>query len=337
MWIEQKYVTLLSSRLRNFKKIKQDLWNFSCPICGDSKKNLRAARGYIYNVKGKLRYHCHNCGITLTVQQLIKEIDSTLYLELRKEIYLENKPEVKEEIFEMKKPIFIKKTVLNSLQKIADLPDDHYVKQYVVNRQIPNKFLFKLYFAPKFKEFVNSVFPDKLGESAPEEPRLIIPIISSDDKTLVGFQGRSFDPKDTIRYMTIMLDETQPRIYGLDGLDVDKRVVVTEGPIDSMFIPNAIATAGGDIKRELQLTNIPKKNIVICYDAEGRNPYTVKKIASSIASGYNVVIFPESIEQHDINDMILAGYTSDQISKLIDENTYSGLQATLKLNMWKKI
>ena len=47
--VESKYIRLLSHRLRNFKQKKDYVWNFSCPICGDSKKNLLKARGYVYS------------------------------------------------------------------------------------------------------------------------------------------------------------------------------------------------------------------------------------------------------------------------------------------------
>ena len=40
MFIEQKYINDISSQLRNFKKKSNNLYNFSCPVCGDSSVKI---------------------------------------------------------------------------------------------------------------------------------------------------------------------------------------------------------------------------------------------------------------------------------------------------------
>jgi len=85
MYTEIKYINLLSPRLEKFKQKKDYLWNFRCPICGDSKRNKNKARGFIFRVKADLVFKCHNCQTSLPVAKLIEMLDVELYREYRLE------------------------------------------------------------------------------------------------------------------------------------------------------------------------------------------------------------------------------------------------------------
>jgi endonuclease V-like protein UPF0215 family len=178
------------------------------------------------------------------------------------------------------------------------------------------------------------MIPDKFNDKVENEPRLIIPFLD-ENKKLFGFQGRSFK-KNGLRYITIMLDESKPKIFGLDTVDRSSDIYLVEGPIDSLFIPNAIASAGSDLISQLQLTDLPKENMIVVYDNEPRNKEIVQKIEKTIEAGYRVCIWPISIEHKDINDMVLAGYTPEQVKEIIDECTYSGPTARLHFAIWRK-
>ena len=127
-----------------------------------------------------------------------------------------------------------------------------------------------------------------------------------------------------------MLDEDAPKIYGLDTVKKDEPVYVTEGPFDSTFIRNSIAMCGADA----DISRWGISNPVYVYDNEPRNREIVKRIAAKIESGNPVVIYPESVNVKDINDMVLSGL---DVQNLIECNTYKGLQAKLKFTSWKKI
>lgn len=332
LWLDRKYVLLLSGRLRNFKKKNQDTYNFACPICGDSSKDRRKARGWIYLKKGQLRYFCHNCNDARSIQSLIKYLDPGLHAEYVKEKLSENKEETP--IEEFKKPKFVSTTGLRVLKKVSQLSHDHPVKVYVDRRKIPSHFHWKLFYAPKFKAWVNSMLPGKFESTEKDEPRLIIPFLDKEEN-LFGFQGRSFS-KTGVRYITIMLDENKPKIFGLDSIDRDRPIYVFEGPIDSMFVPNSIASAGGDLTSHLATASIPKDRAVIVYDNERRNVHTVKKMLKSIEDGYRVCVWPENVVEKDVNDMIMSGIPPDQVKTIIDANTYSGLEAKLHLTIWRR-
>ena len=341
-WLEQKYINLLSNRLPRFTKKGNDLWNFRCHICGDSQKNKFKARGYLFAQNGEYFYRCHNCSASLNFKQFLNSVDPAIADEFAKEKFAEKsglitapKKPVEKDIGKFIKPKFIKYTALNTLKKVSQLDPAHPVKRYVMSRQIPSTMHFKLFYAPKFKTFVNSLIPDKFDihkEDFVDEPRLIIPFVNQDQQ-LIGFQGRNFS-KDGIRYITIMLDETKPKVYGLESVVLSQKFYVFEGPIDSMFIKNSIAMAGSSLDK---LLDTYKSNAVIVFDNEPRNKEIVRTIEKYITLGYNVVIWPDHIKQKDINDMVLDGIKPVDLKLIIDNNTCRGLTALARFNEWKKV
>lgn len=339
MWLEQKYIGLISNRLDRFKRVNSKSFNFRCPVCGDSRKSKYKARGYIFEKdKGGFIYYCHNCNVTLSIDKLIETVDPVVYQEFVREKISsgftdqQNQRVVtpaEELAKKMKKPTFIKATALNSLRKVSQLKWDHPVKQYVQNRKIPNKYHSKLFYAPRFKEFVNNILPNKFESLKNDEPRLVIPLIDK-EKNLLGFQGRSFK-KDSIRYITIMLDKNHPKIFNLDECDQNKIHYILEGPIDSMFVDNSVAMAGGTLD-----WNYVNENSVFVYDNEPRSKETCDKIKKVIDKGYKVCIFPEHINQKDINDMVLANPRLN-VNELLESNISSGLEARIIFTAWRKI
>lgn len=338
-WIDQKYIGLLSNRVQLFKRVNSTTYNFRCPLCGDSKTNKYKTRGYIVEkpVVGTL-YYCHNCHESISLLNFLRRVDPTLAEEYKRDKFIdkniENK-EPKEEVRDISKvtvPTFMKgDSPLKSIKKISQLSPEHPAKKYVQKRGIPANVHYKLFYAPKFKEWVNTIIPEKFKPEN-DEPRLIIPFLDQDGN-LFGFQGRSFR-KDGIRYITIMIDESKPKVFGLDTVDPAGKVFVVEGPIDSMFLPNCIAMAGSSVKLEDVFPNKPRNEIVVVMDNEPRNKDIVNTIDKYIDEGYSVCIWPEEVHQKDINDMVLEGLDPEWI---ILQNTRSGLIAKAALTQWKKI
>ena len=339
MWLDQKYIGLLSSRLERFKRNNRT-FNFRCPVCGDSTKHKNKARGYLYEKDGGgYLYHCHNCNISMGLDKFIKFLDERLYKEYVMEKLSEtgessvykNRKKKPVEVFadKMKTPTFIKASPLRDLKKISQLQWDHPAKQYVARRKIPTPYQAKLFYTPKFKKWVNSIIPNKFESIENDEPRLVIPFLD-EDKNLFGFQGRSFSPT-SIRYITIMLDANQPKIYNLENCDRSRTHYIFEGPIDSMFVNNAIAMAGGSID-----WSYVNDHSVFVYDNEPRSKETCAKIQKVIDKGHKVVIFPETVHEKDINDMVLSESVTD-VNSMLMSNISNGLEAKLVFNVWKKV
>ena len=320
--VDSKYVGLVSSRLQKFKRVKADLYNFRCPICGDSQKNKNKTRGYIYSVKNNTNFKCHNCGASMSLNNFIKELDPMLHKQYTMEKFKEGHTGknfvVEQPKFEFVKPIF--KRNLN-LPKASEVP---IASEYLTKRKLnPEKF----YFADKFKEWTNTqkVMFDTIGG---DECRIIIPMYN-ENKNLIGFQGRSLVP-NLVKYITVMLDEDAPKIYGLDQVDSSKPIYIVEGPFDSTFIQNAVAMCGSDVN----IGSFGWSNYIYVFDNEPRNREIVNRISKTIDRGDKVVIWPTSIEQKDINDMVLTGLN---VIDVLKSNIYSGLEAQIKFNNWKKV
>jgi hypothetical protein len=285
-------------------------------------------------------FHCHNCNATMSVLNFIKAIDQSIYNEMQMERLQDKKtPEQLDyEAFvdKMKKPVFMKSGPLKGLKKVSQLSPDHRVKKFVDARKIPNPYHAKLFCCPNFKQFTNNLIPNKFDEESIErdETRLLIPFFDK-EKRLHAYQGRALG-NSKVKYITIILDDSVPKVYGLDSVDFDKTTYVFEGPIDSMFVPNSIATAGGDLVSAIGTFN-DKQNMVIVYDNEPRSKDTVKKLDKAIMQGYSVCIWPDNLEHKDINDMVLAGLTSEFIQFIIKSNTYRDLAARLALTKWSKV
>lgn len=341
-WLEEKYIGLVSGRLRNFKRKGSGRYSFSCPVCGDSQTDKRKARGNIYTTKGRLTYHCFNCSVSTNVPNFIKSIDQSLYNEFVMEKMKEEKSphqvDLEEFVKKMKPPVFMRSSPFKGLKKISQLSPEDPMKRYIVDRKIPNPYHAKLFKCANFFAWSNEIIPGKFDGAVldHDETRLLIPFLSRDQK-MHAFQGRSMNPKSKTKYITIVVDESQPKVYGLDTVNFDKTTYVMEGPIDSMFIPNSIATAGGDLVSALTpLLPLYKSSLVIVYDNEPRSVETIKKIDKTIMQGLAVCIWPENLEHKDINDMVMAGLTSEFIRYIIDQNTYRDLQAKMALQLWRR-
>ena len=319
--IDSKFINLISPKLQKFKRVKSDLYNFRCPICGDSKKNKSKMRGYLYAMKADVNFKCHNCGASMTFSSFIKHLDPVIHKQYVFERFKQGTTGratvVEEPKFHFETPKF--KTKIK-LPKASENPSSD---GYLTARKLDST---QFYYAKQFKKFVNTLKPT-FEDTKYDEERIIIPLYY--EKNLIGLQGRSLGPSK-VKYITVMINDDAPKIYGLDNIRKDAPVYITEGPFDSTFIRNSIAMCGAD-------ANVDRwgiSNPVWIYDNEPRNIEIVRRIGNTIDSGDSIVIWPNNIDDKDINDMVMSGL---DVQSVIESNTYSGLEAKLKFNTWKKI
>jgi len=321
--IDSKYIGLISSRLQKFKRVKANLYNFRCPICGDSQKHKNKARGYFYQVKTNTNYKCHNCGASLSFNNFLKQIDATLHkqyiLEKFKEGHAGGRNFVVEEPkFDFTKPVFKPKL---DLPKASEVP---MAREYLVKRRLdPTKF----YFAQKFQEWTNKQ-KQTFDNIVRDECRIVIPLYDTNSE-LIGFQGRSLVP-NSIKYITVMLNDSKPKIYGLEKVNEEKPIYIVEGPFDSTLVENSVAMCGSDI----DIRTFGWSDYIWVFDNEPRNREINNRVSKIIDRGDKVVIWPNHIKHKDINDMVLSNI---DIMSVLKSNTYSGLKAKVKFNNWKKI
>jgi DNA primase len=345
LYTDTKYIRLVSSRLRNFKQKNDNLWNFSCPYCGDSKTNTLKARGYVYAKGNDLFYRCHNCGVGTNVANFLKHIDPTIHDEYVFEKYKSgatsntyhrtSSPPSRIITNPPKFGHIKKRSIFEHGLWLNDLPSGHFCLNYVENRLIPKEHYDKLLFTSNYKAFCDALIPDH-GKELVEDARLVIPYFNYQNE-LIAVSGRALETSDrTLRYVTLRTNEsTNKLIFGTDRVDLTKRVYLVEGPLDSLFLNNCVAS--GDANLALTVKNIQAKEITLIFDNEPRNKEVCKLIENAIKSNHNVVIWPDGIEGKDINEMILNGFSASEIQDIIDSNTFYGLEAIAKFTFWKKL
>jgi hypothetical protein len=333
IYLDRKYLLLISSGLQNFKQKNNDLWNFKCPFCGDSKTNKLKSRGFIYRMDDNYHYKCHNCHLAIPFGKFLKDMNPSLHVQYSLDVYKNDTlfvdapliPFGNKIMSEPKKSLDEYKFII----PIHQLNDEHPAKQYLIKRMIPKERFVELYYSKDFKLFVDEIFPNNGKELRLEEERIIIPFYD-ENKVLLGFQGRSIDPNNKIRYITIKLDSDNLKLFGLDKLNKNEIVRVVEGPIDSYFLKNCVATC--DSKLSNANKYIDKTKLLLIFDNQYYNKDILREIRGSINAGYSVVIFPKYMKEKDLNDMILSGMTINELENLIESRTFSGLRATLELN-----
>lgn len=314
--------------LQKFHKVSSTAWSFRCPVCGDSEKRKNVTRGYIYQNKGKFFVKCHNCSYSSDLSWFIKNYTDTSFY---KEYLLEKfnkKPVAKKILKPVENAVTDTDNFSDITQKCSELPETHEAIVYLKSRKLFDTS--KFFYIDDFSK-LQTLFTEY--DTFPKDKRIIIPYYDNQGK-LFALQGRALDKSCKLRYITLKFDKSKPLIYGLNYHDSSKKTFVTEGPLDSLFLPNALAATGSDFKK---LENyVEKNNTIIIMDNEPRNKQIVSKYVKNIDMGYSVFIPPSNINFKDINDMILLGYTSEKICVMIEKNVFSGLKAKLNLSKWKR-
>ena len=341
--IDSKYVRLLSSRLRNFKQKKDYLWNFSCPICGDSQKNKTKARGYVFAKGNNLYYRCHNCGVSTSVGNFVKAVDESLYREYVLERYKSgetNNTRSANTMLDIPSPRFDKvekQKIFEHSEWCDKLPSGHFCLEYLQKRQVPEQYYNKLLFTQHYKQFCDALVPNH-GKQIVDDARLVIPFYDEYNE-LIAVSGRALEAADyKLRYVTIRTNESKDKLlYGMDRVNKNETVKLVEGPLDSLFLKNCVASGDANLALTSEELNISSDKIILIYDNEPRNKEIVKMMQNAIKLNHNIVIWPDNIAGKDINEMILGGIALDEIEKIISNNTFKGLEAQTKFVFWKKV
>jgi len=326
LYIDKKYVNLVSTSLEKFKWKKVNLANCRCPICGDSEINKNKARGYFFSNTDSYFYKCHNCGVSYNIYKFLEIVSPILFKEYCLELFKEKNTSIEEISME---EVY---TVVSSsppYQMIEELPPDHAAIEFLKNRKIPENKWDKFGFTKQFGIFAQK-FNSDYKNLLQEDERIIIPIFDEHNQC-VGVQGRTIGNVKP-KYITLKKTDKVKLTYGLDTVDKSKCIYVVEGPIDSLFLPNAVACLGIGNFLEIR-KKFEKQDLVFIVDNEPRNRTVTNTIKSLIQAGEKICIFPNNIKEKDINDMVLSGLNP---SDIIESNIFSGAAALLAFNLWRK-
>lgn len=330
-----EYLYKISHTFDKFVQKSSYVWNVRCPYCGDSTKSRSKMRGYV-GVDPKtslLAYSCHNCETTANFRSLLKHQSISSFEQYQLQT-LDGKKKQKnadsdnalKELFAPSDPVLVQFPTLDRL------PSDHIARKYADSRKLPRSALKDLYFCDSFGSWIGTVDPKYVDRYPDDQERILIPFRNRQGK-IVTIQGRAFGnvlPK----YATAKLSDEQ-KIYGIDKVDLTKKIVVVEGPFDSMFLPNAVASADSNLSsdRILNAIGVPKDQLVLVYDNQPRNRDIVRLVGQAINKQFNVVIWPRVAEK-DINDLVLAKH--DPIA-MINRRTFLGIEAELEYAQWRQV
>ena len=215
LFVDLKYLKLVSNRLPLFKQKNDKVYNCRCIICGDSSKKKSKARGYFYAIKNDLLYRCFNCDASMQFGSFLKQLDQILYSQYVLERYSEGLPRNKphqniEDKFKMEQPVFEEKTLLDKLlDRLDNLPEDNEAVQFCSKRKIPEIEYKNLYYIDDIRkiEQISDKYKDKVQTN---EPRLVIPF-TDEQGQLIGVTCRALRD-ESLRYLTIKIKDNIPLI-----------------------------------------------------------------------------------------------------------------------------
>lgn len=331
LYIDVKYANLLSNQIDNFKVKKNNpyLVNLRCPLCGDSQKNKKKARGYLYTRNDGMFYKCHNCNVACNFNNFLKQVNNTLYDAYRVEKFTDKTKTTKPEpVIKFEKPKFRERNLLDEYYtKVSKLDKDHPCYLYCIQRQIPEKMFSRLYYIDDFLDIATYYSIDTKNITI--KNRLGIPFIDYFG-TVNGISCRAID-SSPMRYYVARFNK-DPLIYNANNIDSTKNIYVTEGPIDSMFLPNAVSTGNSDL---MSISNhYDKDKVILIFDNQPRNKEIRKLMLEAWYQNFSVVVWPSSIKEKDINEMIINGIDA---VKTIKKNTFSGPSLRLSITNWNKL
>lgn len=328
-YIELDYVNRISPRLERFRIAHRNPYkiNFRCPYCGDSETSKTKARGWLIEKNGKFFYYCHNCFRSENnFGSFLKFVDPFLFREFQSAKFSNIVNPKKESIPIHSKPKFRTKPK----DGLIPVSDNIQALNYLKSRQIPEKFYDDIFYVDNFTEWTNKLDPETFPNTTYKESRILFPLRKKDG-TIFGYSARSLKPSAKMRYITIRLNDETPKIYGMNRVDMTKTYFVLEGIIDSFFLNNSIAMVGASVQiKELS----HPENAIFVFDAEPRNREIHSRMKMIINSGLNICIWGEDVFGKDLNEMKLNGMNN--FEEYILEHTYSGLQAELNFNIWKR-
>ena len=338
VYLDRKYLLMVSSRLDKFTTKEDDLFNFRCPFCGDSRKNPNKARGYVHRKDDDYFFKCHNCNKATNFSGLLKFVDDQQHKAYVLEKFASNNTKLtvpKKEcvIVPVSNPSNKLKNIGDFKDSIDTLPDGHYAKEYIRARCIPENFFNEIFYVENYKDWLDINFPTHGKEDVPNDARIVL-FFTDQNGGITNITGRSLAADQKLRYVTVKIRDDNRKIFGTHRLDRNKRVYITEGQFDSFFLPNAIASGDSNL---FGLADFLRLNdVVLVFDNQPRNKEIVKQIKRAIDSNFSVALLPYDADVKDINEMVRAGMKPADVVKLIDDHVYNGLTAQLQFNNWRK-
>ena len=333
LYTDIKYAGLIGHRLERFKVKSHQPYvaNFRCPECGDGNKRNRT-RGYMFTAEQSLRIFCHNCQYSASFSHFLRGMDEETWREYRAELWRERNADLVPSVPVTRDP---EKPVDEAPgfepRDLASLDRGHPTVLYATRRHVSEELWSDLYHADDSDE-VHAFVGRRSNVTNRRVPRLMIPMRDRDGG-LVGVTARDTTGEDGLRYLTCRArgHDDSPLIWGLDRVDEDRTVLVVEGPLDAMLLPNAVSAGGTNLSAVRRV--LPDADLVLVFDNQNRNPQVCGIMRRAIGDGERVVVWPDGLEAKDAGEMVDIGLEPDRI---IPQRTFYGPRAMLEFNRWRR-
>lgn len=319
----------MSPFLDKFKKKRNGLYEMRCPLCGDSKKSKYKTRGNIFLFKDSYIYKCHNCGVPLSLYSFAKMCFPDIFSRHCFSFFSKQKEEGINSIFSEEK----KKILSSSFPFLLPYSSSEKAKAYVKERKLPKDKCSDVLFLEDLNLLI-SAFPDSgYNQISHVSPRLVFPIHSK-DSSLVGFVTRAIEKDDPIRYYNIKVSPDGVLLSGQRTINHSKRVYITEGHIDSLFLDNALGACSSGFRGGIEFCKKNHLDYTLLFDNEPRNNQIKSNMEKYIGEGESIVIFSSfPFKGKDLNQMILQNEKIN-LQEEIENRTFQGLRAKLEFNRW---
>lgn len=339
MWIERKYIRMISSRLSCFHE-RSDGFNFRCPVCGDSKKSETKARGWLLEGDGAnpFRFYCFNCQASESFREFLRRVSPGMYEDYVTEKFREGRAanHARPAILKMA-PSFVRRAqsavVVKPVESLLTLDEADWAREYVVSRKIPEVHYKHIFACDDVRRLASSI-PAYRDKRMSPNSCIVFPFYGADNATAY-LQCRMMG-NGSFRYMTFELEGGE-KIWGRHCIDMAAPIYLFEGPIDAMCVKNGAASGGADLisaASELKASR-PDVRVVLCYDADWRvNRAIYSQVEKAIGLGYSVSL--PKMPRKDANECVMAGMSVDDVTALMASAVSHGLSAKLKLSTVKK-
>lgn len=308
-----------------------DQFNFACPICKEGKSIHKKRRGYFFSKDGY--FFCHNCQQSWNPAEWIHMVSGSSY----KEIYKEARGYTHsiQEIIDKHDSTSEKKVVKNHIlpHDCVNLTDSSQLSYYKDNQVVKDCLSYieerRLSSAiNKCNTFYVSL-TDKIHRN-----RLVIPFYDYTGK-IIHYQTRAIYTEDEENGKYLSKIGSTKSLFGVNNISEDlDYIFLFEGPIDSMFVKNGTAVAGLTLN-SLQLEQLEQfrfHNRVWVLDNQLDNEDVRRQYKDLIDRGEKLVIWPERFKDFkDLNEICVAGKRDSIPPEFLIQNTYSGVDATLKI------
>jgi hypothetical protein len=282
-----------------------DRFNFACPICGDSHKNVNAKRGNLYF--NTMHYVCFNEKCGRSFLKLLKTFNVELDLQKKMDIYnyIDNNVH-----WDKKDDSF----VAQRLDKLIDIDNLTEILNNNPSSQFSNfgpiKTNSAAYQYLKFDRLIENfenIYEAEYSVTSKWKEKVIV-ILNKSGKKVLGLQIRNLKTGDKRWFKTFNfeklhnmvhpedpLDELEAlsynkisNFYNILNVDWDKPVTIFEGYLDSIFFPNSIGAIGLNSINEMKFLMSDDLDIKFFFD---QDEVGIKKSILMLNKGHKVFLW----------------------------------------------